>query len=78
MIALYSVENIYNQPENNLVALFKDKPSLELLAKALGESFPCDNDSDTITIVKIWSNIDRIEYRLGETNYRLETVEFYE
>ena len=78
MLALYSIENNYDQPENNLVALFKDKPSLGLLAKALGKSFPCDSDSDTITIVNIWSNIDKNEYRLGETNYRLETVRFYE
>ena len=78
MIALYSVENQYDQPDYNLVAIFKDKPSLELLAKAMGKLFPCNNDSDTLTIVNIWNNMDKNRYRLGDTDYRLETVEFYE
>ena len=53
MIALFSIENQYDQPENNLVALFKEKPSIELLAKALEKSFPCDKDSETLAIVNI-------------------------
>lgn len=78
MIALYSVENNYDQPNYNLVALFKNKPSLELLAKAIGKPFPCSNDSDTLTIVNIWSNLDGSGYRIDNTDYRLETVEFYD
>ena len=78
MIALFSIENQYDQPENNLVALFKEKPSIELLAKALGKSFPCDKDSDTLAIVKIWKNESKNIYRLGNFYYRLEEVNFYE
>lgn len=78
MIALYSVENNYDQPDCNLVALFKNKPSIELLAKAIGKSFPCSSDSDTLAIVSIWSNLGGNGYRIGNTDYRLETVEFYD
>ena len=78
MIALFSIENQYDQPDNNLVALFKEKPSIELLAKALGKSFPCDKGSDTSAIVNIWNNKSKHEYRLGDFYYRLEEVNFYE
>ena len=77
MIALFSIENQYDQPENNLVALFKEKPSIELLADALGRSFPCDKDSETLAIVNIWNN-ESNGYRLGDFDYRLEEVNFYE
>lgn len=77
MIALFSIENQYYQPDNNLVALFKNKPSLELLSKALGLSFPCSNDSDTLTVVNIWNNVDGVSYRINDTDYRLETIEFF-
>ena len=78
MIALFSIENQYDQPDNNLVAIFKEKPSIELLAKALGKSFPCDKDSDTLAIVNIWNNESKEGYRLGDFDYRLEEVNFYE
>ena len=73
MIALYSIENDYNQPSNNLVALFKNKPSLEKLGSYFG-GFPSSDDSRTLDIVKLWS-MDH-EVRIGNTDYRLEEVDF--
>lgn len=77
MIGLFSIENQYYQPDNNLVALFEEKPSLELLAKALNISFPCSNDTDTLNVVNIWNSIDGVSYCINDTNYRLETIEFF-
>lgn len=77
MIALFSIDNQYDQPDNNLVALFENKPSLELLAKALNTTFPASTDSDTLTIVSIWNDIDKYSHRLNDANYRLETITFF-
>lgn len=52
---LFSVENNYDQPQNNLVAWWKNKPQLETLAEALGRKFPGADDDETIFIVNIWS-----------------------
>lgn len=77
MIALFSIDNEYNQPDNNLVALFKEKPSLPTLAKAIGVDFPSTNDNITLAVVTIWSNIDTTGgIRIGETDFRLETINF--
>jgi len=73
MIALFSVANEYDQPRNNLVCLWKDKPSLETLCKDLGWKFPSDSDEDTLAIVNLWQGK---EVRIGNTDYRLETVHF--
>lgn len=73
MIALYSTENDYNQPPNNLVALFRNKPSLEKLGSYFG-GFPSSDDSKTLDIVKLWT-MDH-EVRIGNTDYRLEEVGF--
>lgn len=69
---LFSIDNNYDQPENNLVAWWHEKPSLELLANALGGSFPSINDERTLSIVKIWS-MDSCQ-RIEDTDYRLECI----
>jgi len=74
MIALFSVENEYDQPMNNLVCLWKDKPSLETLCKDLGWKFPADSDKDTLAIVTLWQGKE--EVRIDNVDYRLETVHF--
>ena len=68
---LFSVDNNYDQPPNNLVAWWKERPSLEIVAKALNRKFPCDTDEETLAIVNIWSgktaDLDQgTTYRLGE------------
>ena len=77
MIALFSIDNEYNQPDNNLVALFKDKPSLTALSAAIGVEFPSSDDETTLAIVNIWSKVDSADgIRIRHTDYRLETIEF--
>ena len=73
MIALFCVANEYDQPRNNLVCLWKDKPSLETLCKDLGWKFPADSDEDTLAIVNLWQGK---EVRIGNTDYRLEIVHY--
>lgn len=72
IVCLFSVENNYDQPNNNLVCWWREKPSIETVAKMIGETFPCRDDNDTLAIVKIWSGEGA---RIHETDYRLENVE---
>lgn len=70
--ALFSIQNEYDQPDNNLEAWWHEKPSLEILANALGGKFPSDRDEDTLAIVKIWGM--EVHQRIGNTDYRLEHI----
>lgn len=77
MLALFSIANEYDQPDNNLVALFKEKPSLPALAKAIGVDFPSKDDNITLAVVAIWNSVDTTEgIRIGQTDFRLETINF--
>lgn len=72
--ALFSVENNFDQPENNLVAWWSEKPSFDLLAKALSlEGFPCASDELTLYVVNLWQG-EAKQIRQGETLYRLELL----
>ena len=72
---LFSVDNDYNQPPNNLEAWWKDKPSFDQLAKALGwGQFPCQTDEGTLYIVNLWQGACK-QVRPGDTEYRLEEVD---
>lgn len=72
---LFSVENLYDQPENNLVAWWKTKPTFDDLAKAVGwGQFPCNTDEGTLYIVNLWQGADKKD-KPGGTRYRLEEVE---
>jgi len=75
MKALFSVENNYDQPANNLVCLWERKPTLEQLAIAMGTVFPNPSDDTTLIIVKVWGGSDE---RLDNTDYRLEDIKFGE
>ena len=72
IICLFSVENNYDQPEFNLVCCWPEKPSIEAVAAALGETFPGRDDADTLAVVNIWSGTSA---RVLNTDYRLEEVE---
>ena len=65
---LFSVDNNYDQPPNNLEAWWEEKPSLEILAYVLNIPFPGNSDEETISIVNIWAGkcveIKNTEYRL--------------
>ncbi|GAF71220.1 unnamed protein product, partial [marine sediment metagenome] len=66
---LFSVDNEYDQPSNNLVCAWEKKPDLDGLGKALEYGFPHASDEITLGIVGIWKGED---IRLGDTDYRLE------
>lgn len=69
--ALFSVENNYDQPDDNLVAWWAEKPSFDTLAKALGwGAFPCVTDEATLYVVNLWQGADS-QVRPGDTRYRL-------
>lgn len=70
---LFSVENGYDQPDNNLVLWWSTRPSLEILvaffAKLMDEAF----DEDIVKVVAIWQG-HRTALYPGGTGYRLEEV----
>lgn len=69
--ALFSVENNYDQPENNLVAWWSDKPSFDELANGLGwGGFPCRTDEATLYVVNLWQGANT-QRESGGTRYRL-------
>ncbi|HFI0332285.1 TPA: hypothetical protein ACGOVE_000860 [Streptococcus suis] len=75
--ALFSVENKYDQPDNNLETLFLNKPSLDQLSKAiygrpLGE---LSGDDCILWIVGLYKNN---EVDILGTEYRIEEVEVLE
>ena len=72
MYALYSIDNQYYQPDNNLVALYQEKPSLEALGRLFG-GFPSSTDERTLDIVNLWKET---EVRINDTNYRIEEIKF--
>ena len=70
--ALFSIENGYNQPSNNLITFWHTKPSIEMVASALGMTFPAFDDENTLCIVKIWSGNSNV--RLNNVDYRIDCI----
>lgn len=70
---LFSIENLHDQPDHNLVRFWEEKPSIEELSRFLG--FPLDTaaDSDIVRTVAIWTG-HRIQRTPGATTYFLEQV----
>jgi hypothetical protein len=70
---LFSVDNNYDQPDNNLVAWWSEKPSLEVLFKALDVKISGGRDEDVVAAAKIWAGTqEQVGY--AGTSYRLEQV----
>jgi len=74
---LFSVENNYDQPSNNLIAWWSDKPSavdLELVIKVDLSIAPIDGEK----VLKVWSG-EEVRFNdgcgLGGYDYRLEQIE---
>ena len=65
---LFSVDNDYNQPPNNLVAWWMQKPTREQLAEAI-EIGPDQWTEELDSILDMQGN-----ERIGQTDYRLEQV----
>lgn len=75
--ALFSEENEYNQPRNNLKKLYKNKPSFEVLIHQFYGETPLSDleEEDIINVVRV---LQGDEMRFSNTDYRLETVEVVE
>lgn len=69
---LFSVAQEYDQPPNNLVAWWSEKPNLETLFKTLNIQLG-ENDKSTVAVVKIWSGEEE-EIDWSHTSYRLELI----
>lgn len=67
--ALFSVENNYDQPNNNLIAWWTEKPTFEILAGMMGVEFK--SDEVILAVVKCHQSE---EVRLNNTDYRLEYI----
>ncbi len=71
---LFSVENLHEQPNNNLVALWFERPSIETLARHFHYSLSEANDETVLKLVAIWQGKGARLPPLGETDYRLQEV----
>jgi len=74
MIGLFSIDNNYDQPNNNLVCLWEKKPTLEELCKAFGHStLPTKNTELLVKIIKVWDGesqmIDCADYDLRKVKF---------
>ena len=71
---LLSVDNLYDQPDNNLVCWWSKKPSIEVLCKAIyGKTLDIATDDEIAVVVGVWQG-KYLETKDG-TTYRLETHE---
>lgn len=70
---LFTVENLYDQPDHNLHAWWPERPSLEKLAAFLGRPLDTASDEDVIAILDIWKGRGA-KFYVGGTRYRLQEV----
>ena len=75
--AIFSIDNDYNQPDNNLVALYKEKPTFEQLLKRFYDSSEL-RDLEEYEIIGIVGLLSGKEYNFCSVRYRLEEVEVIE
>lgn len=70
---LFAVDNNYDQPPNNLVYWWQEKPSIEKLAKHLAQPLDRVRDEVLVNVIDIWRGKQTV---LGtcETAYRLQEV----
>ncbi len=66
---LFSIANMYDQPDNNLVAWWHTKPTFEILAKALGITY--DKKLGNSYVGNI---LKGKEIRIRGADYRLEEI----
>lgn len=70
---LFSVENNYDQPDNNLVRWWATKPSIEALGQFMALPIDKVEDEEVAKIVDLWRG-QPTRFKLGGTNYRLQEV----
>ena len=66
---LFSVQNDYNQPENNLEAWWIDKPTIHNVVEILGAA----RDSDAYKTARLI--VEGSDIRYAGVDYRLQQVE---
>lgn len=69
--ALFSIENEYNQPPNNLIKLYNQKPHFNDLKKVFLEMEPFSK----FRAEDIGNVLRGNETRIGNADYRLEQIE---
>lgn len=71
---LFSIDNNYDQPENNLVCWWPEKPSLAEVLKAL-QFRPLEelDDASVLFAVSLWKG-DRLQHGVGGVQYRIEKI----
>jgi hypothetical protein len=70
---LFSIDNNYDQPDNNLVCFWTEKPTLDILGQALNIGLLSAIDEEIISLVDIWrGNRARLHF---DTEYRIQEVE---
>lgn len=72
---LFSIENEYDQPDNNLVGWFQDKPSIEKLSKYLCCPLDKSSDDTIVRLIEVWKGNSVQLHGPGTTSYRLEEIE---
>lgn len=70
---LFSVDANYDQPDNNLVAWWQEKPSIEKLAAFLSQPLDKADDETIAKVVDVWRG-KRAHVGYADTEYRLEEV----
>lgn len=71
---MFSVANLHDQPGNNLVAWWPQKPSLGQVSSTLGYQFEnIKDDNLVLTIVKIWQG-ESVRVKRDDTDYWVEEV----
>jgi hypothetical protein len=72
---LFNVANNYDQPDFNLVAWWREKPSLEVLASTLGIDFSKPaSDNHVVAVVGVWTGNGSGRLPYSDTVFRLEEV----
>lgn len=66
---LFSIANLYDQPNNNLVAWWSNRPSFEVILSAVNGSL-----GDEKTIIAAANLLQGRETKVGEDLFRLEEI----
>jgi len=70
---LFSIDNNYDQPENNLVCWWSDRPDIETLFQAIFKKPMSEaNDKEIVPVVNVWQN-KQSEFE-DNTDYRLQSI----
>lgn len=67
---LFGIDNLYDQPDNNLHLIWNKKPTIEIIENCL---YDIKNYNEGDDLVNLYNGLP---VRIGETTYRIEEVEF--